>query len=141
MPVNVTSKGRYALRMMVDLAQREAEGFVPLKDIAGRQDISLKYLEAIACDLKKASLLESGRGKDGGYRLRRRPEDYSVGEILRCSEESLAPVACLRDGEGCEKKDVCPTLAMWKELDGITSRYLGEVTLADLLSGKRWENK
>ena len=85
--MNVTTRGRYALRVMLDLAQHAGSGFVSLKTVAERQDISMKYLEAIVCELKKAGLLESGRGKEGGYRLSRAPEDYSVGEILRVLED------------------------------------------------------
>ena len=96
--MNVTSKGRYALYIMLDLARREDEACVSLKTIADRHDISMKYLEAIVGSLKRAGLVESTRGKEGGYRLNRSPEDYSVGEILRCLEDNLAPVACIRTG-------------------------------------------
>ncbi len=137
--MNVTSKGRYALRVMLDLAQGDRKEFRSLKSVADRQEISLKYLEAIVGNLKRAGLVESSRGKEGGYRLSRAPEDYSVGEILRCIEDNLAPVACLKnDGSGCEKAAACRTLPMWQELDGITNRYLDSVTLGDLISGRRW---
>ena len=138
--MNVTSKGRYALRVMMDLAQHPEDGFVSLKTVADRQGISMKYLEMIVGHLKKAELVESTRGKEGGYRLCRRPEDYSVGEILHCLEDNLAPVACIRDGSiACYHAELCLTIPMWKELDDITNTYLESITLADLLSGERWK--
>lgn len=138
--MNITSKGRYALRLMVDLAQQAEEGYVSLKTCADRQEISLKYLEAIAGELKRAGLLESGRGKEGGYRLCRAPESYTTGEILRCMEESLAPVACMRGSETeCERAAVCRTLPLWQELDKLTNRYLDSVSLRDLVTGERWK--
>ena len=137
--MNVTSKGRYALRFMLDLAQQGEAEYVSLKTVADRQGISLKYLEAIVSSLKKAGLLDSSRGKEGGYRLCRAPEEYTAGEILRCMEDSLAPVACIRDGGvNCERAAVCRTVPMWQELDEITNRYLDSVTLRDLMSGERW---
>ncbi|MCR5663548.1 MAG: RrF2 family transcriptional regulator [Oscillospiraceae bacterium] len=137
--MNITSKGRYALRVMLDLAQHPDEGFVSLKTVAERQGISMKYLEMIVSSLKKGELLESTRGKEGGYRLSRSPAAYSVGEILRCLEDNLAPVACIRDGEiQCEKAAACMTLPMWKELDDITNAYLDSVSLNDLLTGEKW---
>ena len=96
--LNVTSKGRYALRIMVDLARRTDEGYVSLKTIADRTDSSMKYMEAIVGSLKKAELIDSTRGKEGGYKLARKPEEYSVGEILRCVEDNLAPVSCIKAG-------------------------------------------
>lgn len=140
--MNVTSKGRYALRVMVDLAQHPEEGFVSLKTVAERQQISMKYLENIVACLKRAELLESTRGKDGGYRLCREPGAYTVGEILRCIEDNLAPVSCIReDGVHCERAAACVTIPMWKELDEITNTYLDGVTLADLLSGEKWKTQ
>ena len=137
--MNVTSKGRYALRFMLDLAQQGEEEYISLKTVADRQGISLKYLEAIVSNLKKAGLLDSSRGKEGGYRLCRAPEAYTAGEILRCMEDNLAPVACIRDGGvNCERAAVCRTVPMWQELDEITNRYLDSVTLQDLMSGERW---
>lgn len=125
---------------MVDLAQHMDEGFISLKTVADRQAISMKYLEAIVCSLKKAGLVESTRGKDGGYMLSRRPEDYTVGEILRCIEDSLAPVACLKAGTvECERAAFCVTVPMWKELDEVINAYLDSVTLADLLTGDKWK--
>ncbi|MBQ5977949.1 MAG: RrF2 family transcriptional regulator [Oscillospiraceae bacterium] len=138
--MNITSKGRYALRVMIDLAQHPDEGFVSLKTVAERQGISMKYLEMIVSSLKKAELVESTRGKEGGYRLSRSPADYSVGEILRCLEDNLAPVSCIKDGEiQCDKAAACVTLPMWKELDELTNAYLDGVSLQDLLTGDKWK--
>lgn len=140
--MNVTTRGRYALRVMLDLAQHGGSGFVSLKTVAERQDISMKYLEAIVCELKKAGLLESGRGKEGGYRLSRAPEDYSVGEILRVLEDNLAPVACIKaGGVDCAHAGECMTLPMWRELDELTNAYLESITLQDLIRGEKWKPK
>lgn len=137
--MNVTTKGRYALRVMLDLAQHPEDGFVSLKTVAERQGVSMKYLEMIAGGLKKAELVESTRGKEGGYRLARAPEDYSVGEILRSLEDNLAPVACIKDGSVvCEQAAACMTIPMWKELDELTNAYLDGVKLSDLLTGEKW---
>lgn len=138
--MNVTTKGRYALRVMLDLAQHAVEGQVSLKTVADRQGISMKYLEMIAGSLKKAELLQSTRGKDGGYSLCRTPGEYSVGEILRSTEDNLAPVACIKAGSvQCDHAGECMTVPMWKELDDITNAYLDSVTLDDLLTGKKWK--
>ena len=138
--MNVTSKGRYALRVMLDLAQHPDDGFISLKTVADRQEISMKYLEAIVGSLKKAELLESTRGKEGGYRLNRAPSDYTVEEILRAIEDKLAPVSCIKDGSiQCDRAAACQTLPMWKELDEITNSYLSTVTLEDLLTGQKWK--
>ena len=137
--MNVTSKGRYALRVMIDLAQHSGDGFISLKTIADRQGISMKYLEMIVGSLKKANLLASTRGKEGGYMLSKAPEGYSVGEILRSIEDNLAPVACIRAGSiQCERAAECMTVPMWKELDDITNTYLDGITLEDLISGRKW---
>ena len=137
--MNVTSKGRYALRVMIDLAQHTDDGFISLKTIADRQNISMKYLEMIVGSLKKAELVDSTRGKDGGYMLNRAPQNYTVGEILRCIEDNLAPVACIKAGSiTCEHAGECMTVPMWKELDDITNAYLDTVTLGDLLTGEKW---
>ncbi len=137
--MNVTSKGRYALRVMLDLAQHPDNGYISLKTVADRQGFSMKYLEMIVGNLKKAGLVESSRGKDGGYRLCRAPEEYTVGEILRCIEDSLAPVACIKAGTvDCERAGECMTVGMWKELDDITNSYLDTVSLTDLLTGSKW---
>ena len=138
--LNITSKGRYALRVMLDLAQHPEDGFVSLKTVAERQDISMKYLESIVGSLKKAELLESTRGKEGGYRLSKPPADYTVDEILRSIEDKLAPVSCIKDGSiQCDRASACLTIPMWKELDEITNAYLKTVTLEDLLTGQKWK--
>jgi Rrf2 family protein len=137
--LNVTSKGRYALQVMLDLASHTEDGYVSLKTIADRQGISMKYLEAIVGSLKRAELLDSTRGKEGGYRLCRPAKDYAVGEILRCMEGNLAPVSCIKDGSiNCAKAACCLTAPMWVELDEITNHYLDTVNLQDLLSGEKW---
>ena len=138
--MNVTSKGRYALRVMLDLAQHREEGYISLKTIADRQGYSMKYLEMIVGSLKRADLVASTRGKEGGYRLVRDPEDYTIGEILRCIEDNLAPVACIKAGDiCCEHAGECMTVPMWKELDDITNAYLDGVSLQDLLTGEKWK--
>ena len=138
--MNITSKGRYALRVMLDLAQHPDDGFVSLKTVAERQGISMKYLEAIVGSLKKAELLESTRGKEGGYRLSRSPAEYTVEEILHAIEDNLAPVSCIKDGSiQCDRAAACQTLPMWRELDEITNAYLNTVTLKDLLTGEKWK--
>ena len=138
--MNITSKGRYALRVMLDLAQHPEDGFVSLKTVAERQGISMKYLESIVGSLKKAELLESTRGKEGGYRLSKAPADYSVEEILHAIEDNLAPVSCIKDGSiQCDRAAACQTIPMWKELDEITNAYLKTVTLEDLLTGEKWK--
>ena len=138
--MNVTSKGRYALRVMLDLAQHRQEGYISLKTIAERQGYSMKYLEMIVGSLKRAGLVASTRGKEGGYRLVRDPEDYTIGEILRCIEDNLAPVACIKAGDiCCEHAGECMTIPMWKELDDITNAYLDGVSLQDLLTGEKWK--
>lgn len=138
--MNITSKGRYALRVMLDLAQHRQEGYISLKTIAERQGYSMKYLEMIVGSLKRAGLVASIRGKEGGYQLVRDPEDYTIGEILRCIEDNLAPVACIKAGDiCCEHAGECMTVPMWKELDDITNAYLDGVSLQDLLTGEKWK--
>jgi len=138
--MNVTSKGRYALQIMIDLAQHADDGYISLKTISDRTELSMKYLEMIVGNLKKAELVDSTRGKEGGYKLNKAPADYNVGEILRCIEDNLAPVACIKEGSiNCEKAGGCLTVPMWKELDDITNAYLATVTLEDLLTGQKWK--
>ena len=130
----VSTRGRYALRVMVDLAEHQGEGFIPLKVIARRQDISEKYLESIIKLLVKGKLLTGLRGKGGGYKLTKAPDQYTVGDILRLTEESLAPVSCLEeDAPSCPRRDACRTLALWQGLDRAIGDYLDRITLADLL--------
>ena len=128
--------------MMLDLASHPDEGYISLKTIADRQGISMKYLEAIVGSLKRADLLDSTRGKEGGYKLSRPAEEYRVGEVLRCMEGNLAPVSCIgADGSiRCDKATQCLTAPMWVELDEITNNYLNSISLAQLLSGERWKN-
>ena len=133
--MKISTKGRYALRMMLDLATHQGDGYVALKDIAQRQEISKKYLEQIVPMLGKSNILRTTRGYQGGYRLARAPQDYTVGEILRLTEGSLAPVACLDgDCKGCSRSDECPTLDVWKNLDKLINDYLDGVTLDQLVA-------
>ena len=130
----ISTKGRDALRVMVDMAEHQAEGYLPLKEIAERQDISEKYLESIIKLLVRGKLLNGLRGKGGGYKLTKSPERYTVGDILRLTEDSLAPVACLEQGAAsCPRMAVCRTLPMWKGLDKVISDYLDNITIADLV--------
>ena len=133
----ISTKGRYALRVMIDLAQQCQTGFIPLKEIAKRQNISQKYLESIMGILSKNHFIEAVHGKGGGYRLNREPQDYRVGDILRLTDGSLAPVSCLEcSGESCEHAAECRTLPMWRKLDKMVNEYLDSVTIADLLQGE-----
>ena len=129
----VSTKGRYALRVMIDMAEHQSAGLIPLKVIAQRQEISEKYLESIIKLLVKAGFLSGLRGKGGGYRLTRAPEEYTVGAILRLTEESLAPVACMEPEAACPRAEVCPTLSMWQGLDRMIRGYLDHITVADLM--------
>ena len=130
----VSTKGRYALRVMIDLAEHQAEGYIPLKAIARRQDISEKYLESILKSLVQSQFLTGVRGKGGGYRLTRPPEQYTVGSILRLTEGSLAPVACLeQEHVDCPRMADCRTLPMWRKLNTIIQDFFDGITLADLM--------
>ena len=130
----VSTKGRYALRVMVDLAEHQAAGRIPLKEIAARQGISEKYLENILATLVRANMLSGMRGKGGGYVLTRPPEQYTVGEILRLTEGGLAPVACLdQHPNPCPRCGECATLPMWEGLERVICNYLDGITLQDLL--------
>ena len=129
----VSTKGRYALRVMIDLAEHQAERYVPLKEVAERQEISEKYLENILKVLVQNGFLEGLRGKGGGYRLTRTPDQYTVAEILLLTEGSLAPVSCLVPGApACERMSNCRTYTMWKGLNDMIADYFGKITLADL---------
>ena len=133
--VKISTRGRYALRLMTDIAANQSKGFVSLKDVAKRQDISLKYLEQIAGLLTKAGFLQSGRGAQGGYRLTREPIAYSVGSILRLTEGNLAPVSCLGgDTNSCERCGECPTLDFWSGLYAVVNAYMDCYTLESLLA-------
>lgn len=130
----ISTKGRYALRVMIDLAEHSSDNYIPLKDIARRQGISEKYLEIILKVLVKEKLLKGLRGKGGGYKLTRQPEDYSVGEILELTEGTLATVACLApDAEPCEHAKNCRTLTMWQRFNTMVHDYFYGITLADLI--------
>ena len=130
----ISTKGRYSLRVMIDLAEHQSDGFIPLKTIAERQEISEKYLESIIKLLVKANLLTGLRGKGGGYKLTKAPEQYTVGSILRLTEDSLAPVSCLEPGAAtCSRMAACRTLPLWQGLDKVISDYLDNVTVSDLM--------
>ena len=131
----ISTKGRYALRVMIDLAEHMDDGYIPMKEVAERQGISLKYLERIMPALVKSGLVEGVHGKGGGYRLNRQPEDYTAGEILRIAEGDLAPVACLECGaKPCGRRAKCKTISMWEKFYDMTNEYFDHITIADLLS-------
>ena len=137
----ISTKGRYALRVMIDLAEHQTDGYIPLKEVAQRQDISEKYLETIIRLLVKANILSGLRGKGGGYRLTRTPEEYTVGSILRLTEGSLAPVACLeQDSPECPRTAGCRTLPMWRKLDAMIRDFFDGITIADLSAPARPED-
>ena len=130
----ISTKGRYALRVMIELARRENEGYIPLRDIAEKENISKKYLEIIVKELVNARLLTGVSGKGGGYRLSRSPEDYSVGEILAVTDGTLSIVACLVNGaEACPRASDCDTLPMWSELNTIIHDFFYSQKLSNLL--------
>lgn len=130
----ISTRGRYALRVMIDLAEQKTDGYIPLKEIAARQEISEKYLESILKLLVKGKILTGLRGKGGGYRLNKAPEEYTVTSILELTEETLAPVSCLeKDAEPCSRASECRTLGMWKGLDRLIRDYFDHITLADLI--------
>lgn len=133
----VSTKGRYALRVLIDMAEHHSENYLPLREIAQRQDISEKYLESIVKSMVKGGILSGLRGKGGGYRLGRPPEEITVREVLRVTEGSLAPVSCLDEGAPfCNRAAECPTLAMWQGLDETIHEYLDSFTIADLARNK-----
>ena len=134
----VSTKGRYALTVMVDLARNSGEDFVSLADISERENLSMKYLESIISILNKGGMLVSARGKNGGYKLARKPSEYNISEILLLTEGSLAPVNCImQDGVQCEKAATCSTLPLWAGLDKVIDKYLGGITLEDIIDGNR----
>jgi Rrf2 family protein len=136
--MKISTKGRYALRMMLDLAEHRNQGFIALKDIAGRQNISKKYLEQIVTILNRADILRTNRGHQGGYMLAQAPEKYSVGQILRITEGSLSPISCLDDDPNrCNRSPYCKTLPMWQGLDKVISDYLDNINLQDMLDRGR----
>ncbi len=130
----ISTKGRYALRILVDIAEDPREGYIPLKEVAARQDVSEKYLESILKILVRNGVLKGLRGKGGGYKLSVSPQECSVETILRLTEDSLAPVACLEDARPpCPRAEGCQTLPLWKGLDKVITDYLKGITLADLM--------
>lgn len=130
----ISTKGRYAIRVMIDLAEH-GDGFIPLKDVAARQEISKKYLEIIVRDMVSGGLLTGASGKGGGYRLCRKPEEYTIGEILELMEGTLAPVACLCGKENaCPRRDRCQTLPMWTEFDRLVRDFFYGKRLSDLIN-------
>ena len=130
----VSTRGRYALRVMVDMAENMSRGYVAMKEIAARQEISLKYLEKILPDLVEAGFVEGLHGRNGGYRLTRKPEDYTVGEILQAAEGDLAPVACLcGDAPVCERSLDCRTRPLWEGLNARINEYLDGIKLSELM--------
>ncbi|MCX4131225.1 RrF2 family transcriptional regulator [Megamonas funiformis] len=136
--MKISTRGRYALRLMLDIALNDAKTPVRIKDIAERQQISDKYLEQIVSSLNKAGFVKSLRGPQGGYRLTKKPEEYTVGMILRLIEGSLAPVACLDDDiNNCTRADRCPTLILWEKLYDAISEVVDNITLADLISWQK----
>ena len=132
--MKISTKGRYALRLMVDLAEHKDSGFIALKDVAKRQNISKKYLEQIVPVLNGAGLLATNSGNRGGYRLANEPKEYTVGDILRITEGSIAPVSCL-DSEInlCERKNFCQTLYVWEGLYKVVNEYLDSITVQDIV--------
>lgn len=129
----ISTRGRYALRVMLDLAIYQDDGYVPMKDVAKRQDLSLKYLEQILPALKKEKLIKGVQGKGGGYKLTKEPSEYKIGDILRVTE-NLASVSCLAEGaDECERKAECKTIKFWIGLNDAISQYVDSVTLQDLL--------
>ncbi len=132
----ISTKGRYALRVMVDLAQQNTQMYTPLKDIAKRQEISEKYLESIIVMLSKAGYVEGVRGKGGGYRLTKDPSGYTAKEIVEITNGSLAPVACLKeDAEPCNREEKCVMLPMYKSLYSNITEFLGNITIKDIVEG------
>ena len=137
----ISTRGRYALRVLIDLSEHNNGSYIPMKDVAARQEVSLKYLERILPTLTKAKLIEGVHGKGGGYKLTRAPEDYTVGEILRLTEGDLAPVACLSpDAEPCERAAECRTLGMWRGFYDLTNRYFDSITIASLTNENGADN-
>ena len=132
--MKVSTKGRYAIRIMLDLAVNNTGEFIPLKDVSERQGITLKYLEQIIILLKRSGYLKSSRGNGGGYKLAKDPKDYTLGDILRTTEGNLSPIACLEDEENaCPRSIACPTLGFWMGLDEVINNYVDGITLQDLL--------
>ena len=139
--MKVSTKGRYAIRFLLDLARNSQGKPVRIKDVASRQEISDKYLEQIISSLNRAGYVKSVRGAQGGYMLRRDPEEYTVGMILRLTEGSLAPVSCIEDDEvSCDRQESCVTLILWKKINDAVSEVVDHTTLQDLVDWQREKN-
>lgn len=140
--MRISTKGRYALRLMLDLAMHNTGNPVSLKDVAARQGISDKYLEQIIAVLNRAGCVRSVRGAQGGYLLRKAPEEYTVGEILRLTEGSLAPVSCIEEDDtiNCDKQEDCVTLILWKKINNAVSEVVDSITLQDLTDWQKEKN-
>ena len=137
----VSTRGRYAIRVMIDLAEHMNGKYIPMKEIADRQDVSLKYMTKIMQALTKSGMLDGQHGKGGGYKLNRDPEEYRIGDILRLTEGTLAPVACIDETDcKCDRSFECRTRPMWNELDKLISEYLDGITIADLMEGNTADN-
>lgn len=134
--MKISTKGRYALRLMLDLAMQQEGSYTSLKDVSKRQSVSMKYLEQIVAQLCRSGYIRSLRGPQGGYRLSRLPEEYSIGDILRVTEGDLSPTACLQDQpNACPGAAFCPTLPFWQGLSDVVNNYVNQVTLADIAAG------
>ena len=131
--MKISTKGRYALRIMIDLANNIDNGYISLKDISARQNVSIKYLEQIVSLLNKAGLLSVARGNNGGYKLNKKPEEYTVGSILRAAEGDLAPTMCVSEEGNCDKKAGCITYSFWEGLDNVINEYVDSKYLSDLI--------
>ena len=139
--MKISTRGRYALRVMIDLAEHFNGSFIPLKEIAERQEISQKYVEGIMTDLSKKHFVDALHGKGGGYKLNREPQDYTVREILLCTEISLEPISCLEEGAPpCPRAATCRTLNMWKNFSNLVNDYFECITLADLINAPIEDN-
>ncbi len=137
--MKISTKGRYSLRMLLDLAERKDKGYISLSDIAQRQDISKKYLEQIVALLSGTGVLKTNRGYRGGYMLAKAPDQFTVGQILRVTEGGVCPIACISDEPNrCPRKGFCKTLPMWEGLNKVISEYLDGITLQDLLEGDKF---
>lgn len=133
MAMKISTKGRYALRVLIDLSEQDPEAFTPLREIAQRQGISEKYLESIIVVFSRAGIVSGHRGKGGGYRLAKDPDNITVGDVLREVEGDLAPVACLQEGGApCDRASECKTLPMWEKFYNMTNEYFDSITIGDL---------
>lgn len=132
----ISTKGRYALRVLLDLAENSENGYIPMKTVAERQNLSLKYIERIMPSLSKNNYVEGIHGKGGGYKLSKSPKDYKIGDILRLAEGDLTPVACLGcNSKQCDRAGICKTLPMWKKFDSLVNDFFDSITLQDLMNG------